>query len=112
MSCCRSIGNVRCVRGNGPINRRYRPFPAEFPDRPRFRLTASLAHPARGGTMSFTGVHRMFGRVTRAIAVSAVLALALNSIVALPARAAPKTNAPEAAQRYDDVPGGTVAVQP
>jgi RHS repeat-associated protein len=62
--------------------------------------------------MSFTGVHRMFGRVTRAIAVSAVLALALNSIVALPARAAPKTNAPEAAQRYDDVPGGTVAVQP
>ncbi|GAA1499625.1 RHS repeat-associated core domain-containing protein [Dactylosporangium maewongense] len=54
---------------------------------------------------------RLFGRVTRTVAASAILALAANCLVVPPVQAAPKVTKPEAAQRFKDVPGGTVAVK-
>ncbi|MEV4135448.1 RHS repeat-associated core domain-containing protein [Dactylosporangium sp. NPDC049742] len=54
---------------------------------------------------------RLFGRVTRVVAASAILTLAANNLVVPPVQAAPKVTKPEAAQRYKDVPGGTVAVK-
>ncbi|MEV0136515.1 RHS repeat-associated core domain-containing protein [Dactylosporangium sp. NPDC050688] len=73
--------------------------------------------------MSFTGVfgsnggvfrwhrRRLFGRVPRAVAASVILSLAASNLVVPPVQAAPKVTKPEAAQRYKDVPGGTVGLK-
>jgi RHS repeat-associated protein len=53
----------------------------------------------------------LFGRVMRAVAASAILAVTANCLVVPPAQAAPKVTKPEPAQRYKDVPGGTVAAK-
>ncbi|MGI5183843.1 polymorphic toxin-type HINT domain-containing protein [Dactylosporangium sp. CA-152071] len=49
--------------------------------------------------------------MTRVVAASAILSLAATNLVVPPVQAAPQVTKPEAAQRYKDVPGGTVAVK-